>query len=88
MPNLPLAADPIRMAGVLLGLEDNPSKMLAASRHIDIERVRYTPEVGAILRYSFDQTSVPTKIYGKVQPGNRGLRTYQIVQGLWRAAAH
>ncbi len=88
MPNLPLAADPIRMAGVLLGLEDNPSKMLAASRNIDIERVRYTPEVGAILRYSFDQTSVPTKIYGKVQPGNRGLRTYQIVQGLWRAAAH
>ena len=88
MQNLPLAADPVRMAPVLLGVEDNPSEVLAASRRIGVERVRYTPEIAAILAYTLDVGGVPTKIYGKVQPGNRGLRTYKVVEGLWRAAAH
>jgi len=88
MPNLPLAADPVRMAPILLGLDEDPSEVLASARRIDIERVRYTPEIGAILCYTIDVRGHPSKIYGKVQPGHRGLRTYNVVEGLWRAAAH
>lgn len=85
MTNLPLATDPIRMAAVMLGHDDDHPPILAAFRRIDIERVRYTPEVGAILRYTLDIPGSPV-IYGKVQPGNRGLRTYRVVEGLWRTA--
>jgi Phosphotransferase enzyme family len=86
MPSLPLANDPVRMAGLLLGLED-PELILAASRKLDISVVRYLPETGAIIRYTFDAGGIPVTIYGKVQPGRRGLRTHRVVEGLWRAAA-
>jgi hypothetical protein len=86
MPNLPWANDPVRMAAVLLGHDDDLPAILAASRRLSVERVRYTPEVGAILRYKLDMPGKPV-IYGKVQPGDRGLRTYRVVEGLWRAAA-
>lgn len=86
MPNLPLAADPVRMAGILLGADD-PSHVLQASSRIDIQRVRYMPEIGAILKYTIDVPGLPAVVYGKVQPGGRGLRTFRIVEGLWQAAA-
>lgn len=86
MLNLPLANDPVRMASVLFGLED-VEDVLAAARRISIERVRYLPEVSAILRYTLDVGGTRKVIYGKVQPGRRGLRTNEIVAGLWRASA-
>lgn len=86
MANLPWATDPVRMAAVMLGLDGDLAQVLATSRRIDINRVRYTPEVGAILRYTLDIPGNPV-MYGKVQPGHRGLRTYRVVEGLWRAAA-
>jgi aminoglycoside phosphotransferase (APT) family kinase protein len=87
MPNLPQATDAVRMAAVFLGEEANTKDILAAAGRIGIERVRYTPEVGAILRYTLDLAGTPAKVYGKVQPGHRGLRTYRVVEGLWQAAA-
>ena len=84
MPNLPLADDPKQMASLLLGVD----YASASPDSIGVERVRYVPEVGAILCYTFDAGGNPAKIYGKVQPGHRGLRTYKVVEGLWRAAAH
>jgi phosphotransferase family enzyme len=86
MPNLPLATDPARMASVLFGLAGTPDVSAAAQR-LDVERVRYLPEVSAIIRYTIDVGTTPMEIYGKVQPGRRGLRTFRIVEGLWRAAA-
>jgi len=86
MPNLPLANDPVRMARVLFGIEE-VEDVLAAARRINIERVRYLPEVSAILRYAIEVGGSEKVIYGKVQPGRRGLRTNQIVDGLWRASA-
>ena len=86
MHNLPLANDKVRMSSVLFGL-DNPTDILTAARRIEIERARYVPEVGAIMRYTIDSGGAPTSIFGKVQPGHRGLRTFNAVQGLWRAAA-
>lgn len=86
MPGLPLADDPARVAGALLGLDD-PEEMRAAAESVEIMRVRYLPEVGAILRYTFDVRGAPMVIYGKVQPGRRGLRTNGIVESLWRASA-
>src|ERR1700686_1288775 len=47
MPNLPGAADPVRMAGVLLGPQAQTTDVLAASRRLTIDRVRHVPEVGA-----------------------------------------
>jgi hypothetical protein len=86
LPNLARAADPTLMAAVLLSLDD-PASTLASRGRLDVKRVRYVPEVGAILRYTFKPAGVPIEIYGKVQPGNRGLRTFRVVEGLWRAAA-
>ena len=86
MPNLQHAIDPIRMAGVLLGLEGKTGEVLEAARRLDIERVRYVPEIGAILRYTIKTSAGRVTIYGKVQPGDRGLRTHHIVGGLWRAS--
>ncbi len=84
MGGLPAAADPVRMAGLLLGLTET-TDILTASRRLQIERVRYVPEVGAILRYTIDTPAAKLTVYGKVQPGNRGLRTYRVVEGLWEA---
>jgi hypothetical protein len=86
MPNLPYASDPVQMAALLLGLEHQTPRILAAARQLEVERVRYVPEVGAILRYTIETQAGPITIYGKVQPGVRGLRTFQIVDGLWQAA--
>ena len=86
MPNLPLATDRLRMAALLFGLE-NARDVLTAAQNIEVERVRYLPEVSAILRYTLHAGGTPITIYGKVQPGHRGLRTYRIVEGLWKASA-
>jgi hypothetical protein len=86
MPNLPSASDPAAMAGVLLGLEESEAEAFAAAGRLSIERVRYVPEVGAILRYTIDTGAGSITMYGKVQPGDRGLRTHRIVDGLWQAA--
>ena len=85
MPGLAEANDPVRMAARLFQLEQ-PGAVLEAARHIHVERVRYLPEVSAILRYDFEVQGTPMTIFGKVQPGNRGLRTTRIVEGLWQAA--
>src|SRR6266567_5743655 len=73
MPNLPSATDPVRMAGVLLGSEDETSEILKASERLNIDRVRYVPEVGAILHYTVDTPAAKLNLFGKVQPGHRGL---------------
>ena len=86
MPNLPTAADPAAMARILLGLDPVAATAFAATGRLGIERVRYVPEVSAILRYTIDTGAGAINIYGKVQPGDRGLRTHRIVGGLWQAA--
>jgi hypothetical protein len=86
MPSLPRAADRVHMAALLLGLAHETRQTRSAARRLEIERVRYVPEVGAILRYTIDTQAGPMTVYGKVQPGDRGLRTYKVVEGLWRAS--
>ena len=86
MPTLPAAADPAAMAAVLLGLDHDAARAFAAAGRLEVERVRYIPEVGAILRYTIDTGAGNITIYGKVQPGDRGLRTHRVVGGLWQAA--
>ena len=83
MSRLPLAADPKQMAAVLLGID----YASASADTVDVERVRYVPEVGAILRYTVNGGGTAARIYGKAQPGNRGWRTYKVVEQLWEAAA-
>src|SRR6266851_28786 len=87
MPGLPSAADAKTVTDVLLGLGDRAPVDLDGYPKLEIERVRYTPEIGAILRYTLQTSAGPLIVYGKVQPGDRGLRTQRIVEGLWRASA-
>lgn len=87
MPNLPGAVEPVRIASILLGPQAQATDVLAASRRLTIERVRHVPEVGSILRYTMNTPAAKLDLFGKVQPDNRGLRTYGIVQKLWDAAA-
>src|SRR6266568_1807023 len=81
LPGLPWAADAKTMWHVLTDL---------TGRRIDrlqVERVRYVPEISAILRYDLDEPGgVKSALYGKVQPGDRGLRTYRIEEALWQRA--
>src|SRR5579859_8119176 len=81
LPGLPWAADAKTMWGVLSDL---------TGRRIDrlhVDRIRYVPEISAILRYDLDEPGgVTSSIYGKVQPGERGLRTYRIEEALWQRA--
>jgi phosphotransferase family enzyme len=81
LPGLPWAADAETMWRVLTDL---------TGRRIDrlhVDRVRYVPEISAILRYDLDEPGgVTSSLYGKVQPGDRGLRTYRIEEALWQRA--
>jgi Ser/Thr protein kinase RdoA (MazF antagonist) len=81
LPGLPWAADAETMWRVLTDL---------TGRRIDrlqVERVRYVPEISAILRYDLDEPGgLKSALYGKVQPGDRGLRTYRIEDALWQRA--
>jgi hypothetical protein len=86
MPRLPVANDPLQMTSVLFGMDD-PAQRLSAANRIEIERVRYLPEVAAILRYTIDNGGATSEIYGKAQPGTRGLRAFRVVNGLWEASA-
>lgn len=83
MPGLLRATDAEHMAGVLMAVQGGAGGGPA----IDIQRVRYMPEQTAILRYTMQLPGFPTRVFGKLQPGHRGLRTYRIVEGLWEAAA-
>ena len=87
MPGLPNAADSATVTNILLGLGDRVHQQINEHPQLEIERVRYTPEIGAILRYTMQTSAGPLTVYGKVQPGDRGLRTQRIVEGLWRASA-
>lgn len=85
MPRLAMANDPAKVAAVLYGIEEL-GNLAEAARSLSIERVRYMPEIVGILRYTLDLPGTPARIFGKVQPGGRGLRAMKIVQSLWRAA--
>src|SRR3989442_4454501 len=85
LPGLPTAADPETMTRLLLGHDANTLPLPDGMPRVSVERVRYVPEVGAILRYQFETSGGPLTIYGKVQPGDRGLRAHRIVEGLWSA---
>jgi hypothetical protein len=85
MPGLPSASDHATMTRLLLGLSDDAPIPVDGVPRLDIARVRYTPEIGAILRYTLETAAGPLTIYGKVQPDNRGLRAQRIVEGLWNA---
>ena len=87
MLGLPSATDPATVAEILLGLGDHAPQYLDSHPQLEIERVRYTPEIGAILRYTMQTSAGPLTVYGKVQPGDRGLRTQRVVEGLWAASA-
>jgi hypothetical protein len=88
LPGLPYACDAETMWRVLTS---HSGRTLGRRLQIDrlhVERVRYTPEISAILRYELDEPGgIQSAIYGKVQPGERGLRTHRIVESLWRLAS-
>ena len=87
MPGLPLASDAKTMWHVLSSLDGGFAGAKRSIERLHIERVRYTPEVSAILRYDIDEPAgARTAVYGKVQPGHRGLRTFRLEENLWRAA--
>jgi len=87
MPGLPQATDAEAMWHVLSTLHGGFAGSKRRIERLHVERVRYTPEISAILRYDLDEPDgMRSAVYGKVQPGHRGLRTYQLEQKLWRAA--
>jgi hypothetical protein len=49
-----------------------------------VERLRYVPEISALLRYQWDGAK---PVYGKVQPGDAGARTYKTMRRVAGLAA-
>src|SRR5919201_1987890 len=54
---------------------------------IDIERVKYLPEISAIARYRAAGAGSGPAIYGKVQHSRKGAFTYEVMQALWALPA-
>lgn len=87
LPGLPYAADARTMWQVFSGMDGVTPRGLKGVHTLHAERVRYTPEISAILRYDLDSSdNGRISLYGKVQPGTRGHRTYRIEEALWDAA--
>ena len=87
LPGLPQASDARTMWGVFNGLEGVTVGQRRAINRLSVERVRYTPEISAILRYDLDhQDGGSSAVYGKVQPGERGMRTFRLEESLWQAS--
>ena len=87
LPGLPVASDAETMWHVLSSLHGGFAGNKRKIDRLHVERVRYTPEISAILRYDLDEPGgVRSTVYGKVQPGHRGLRTFRLEEKLWRAA--
>ena len=87
LPGLPYAADAPTMWRVFSQLDGVTPRGLQGVDMLRVERVRYTPEISGILRYDLESAvHGRTTMYGKVQPGERGLRTYRLEQKLWEAS--
>ena len=88
MPGLPFACDAETVWRVLTNLGGRTIGRRLQVNRLHVERVRYTPEISAILRYDLDESDgTRSAVYGKVQPGGRGLRTHRLVDTLWRVAS-
>jgi len=79
MPNLPAATDPVRMAGVLLGLQDETADILSVSRRLSIDTVRYVPEVGAILHYKIDTDAAKLNVFARCSQAIAGCAHIELV---------
>ncbi len=86
LPGLPKAADARTMWEVFNNLDVMTAGGWQPIDRVHVERIRYTPEISAILRYDLERADGISEVYGKVQPGERGLRTYRIEESLWQAA--
>ena len=87
MPGLPVACDAEAMWHLFSSLHGGLAGPLRQIDRLHVERARYTPEISAILRYELDEPgSVRSEIYGKVQPHQRGQRTFELETRLWQAA--
>ncbi len=87
MPGLPTACDAEAMWHLLSSLRGGLVGEPLQIERLHVERVRYTPEISAIMRYKLDgPDGVQSEIYGKVQPGNRGRRTFDLETSLWQSA--
>lgn len=87
MPGLPIACDAEAMWHLLSSLHGGLAGAPRQIERLHVERARYTPEISTILRYELDEAGgVKSEIYGKVQPHQRGQRTFQLETQLWQAA--
>ena len=86
-PNLPTVFDPDAMRPIL----EPHFKYLrpdADIRSINVERVKYLPEISCIVRYEADIGEERTlNIYGKIQHSRRGAFTYDVMKALWDVPA-
>ena len=81
MPSLATVADPDRAAPILRQHLNWPGK---GGGRLAVERLRYVPEISALLRYRLDDAQ---PVYGKVQPGDRGARTHKTMRRVAALAA-
>lgn len=60
----------------------------APVRSLDIERIKYLPEISLIVRFAGDiGEERPISIYGKFQHSRRGAFTYEVMRAIWELPA-
>jgi aminoglycoside phosphotransferase (APT) family kinase protein len=88
MASLADAANPRR---VLRFLRDNKQRVLereAGIATVDVQQVRYVPEVSALLRFDVatDPVGASRSLYGKVMRADLALKNERIMTELWRVS--
>jgi len=86
-PALGTFFDPTQ-AMTILAPHFNHLRPNAPVRALDIERIKYLPEISLIVRFAGDISEErPLSIYGKFQHSRRGAFTYEVMRALWELPA-
>ncbi len=90
LPTLAAASDPSRVLRLFRGIKRDLLTVPARIRAVDVSVAKYVPEVSGIFEYKVrtDPAAASRRVFGKVQVGDRGRRTWQVMSRLWQAARH
>ena len=88
LPTLPAASDPSRVLRLFRSVKRDLLHVPARIRAVDVRLAKYVPEINSIFEYTIhtQPTAAGKRVFGKVQVGERGRRTWEVMNHLWQAA--
>ncbi|HEX6521885.1 MAG TPA: hypothetical protein VF070_18045 [Streptosporangiaceae bacterium] len=88
LPALAAANDPSRVLRLFRTFKRDLLDVPARIRAVDVRLAKYVPEINGIFEYTLhtQPTAAGRRVFGKVQVGERGRRTWEVMSRLWQAA--